>query len=142
MSEKTFEVGQRVVWTERSDLTTHNEDEDGGDVTRGVVKSISDDGIYSVKLDGGYHKPNPVKLSADKLITEVEADEILSKLEAEFEAWAGPIREKLKQAGEFLKEADKVANEHGRELHQMWDIIDPLTSAMEDIGWRTSSLTC
>lgn len=142
MSEKTFEVGQRVVWTEKSDLTTHDEYEDGNDLARGEVKSINKDGTFSVKLDGTWHKPNPVKLIASALITEVEAEEILSKLEAEFEVWAGPIRKKLKQAGKLLKEAGELADKQGRDLTEMWDITGPLISAMDEIGWRTSSLTC
>lgn len=144
MSENKFEVGQRVVLLSGSDLETHNEYED--DCTRGVVKSIDEDGKVLVKWDDSYRNRNrnrkTDKHNADELITEVVADEILSKLEAEFEAWAGPIREKLKQAGALLKEADELADKHGRDLTQMCKLTGPLTSAMDEVGWRTSSLTC
>lgn len=140
MSDTKFEVGQRVVLVSGSNLETHNEYED--DCTRGVVKSIDENGKVLVRWDGSYRKPNPGKHNADELITEVAADEILSKLEAEFEAWAGPIREKLEQAGALLKEAGELADKHGRDLTEMWDLTSPLTSAMDEVGWRTSSLTC
>ena len=140
MSDTKFEVGQRVVLVSGSNLETHNEYED--DCTRGVVKSIDENGKVLVRWDGSYRKHNPGKHNADELITEVAADEILSKLEAEFEAWAGPIREKLEQAGALLKEADELADKHGRDLTEMWDLTSPLTSAMDEVGWRTSSLTC
>lgn len=140
MSDTKFEVGQRVVVKSRSDLKTWNEYEE--DVTRGLVKAITADGGVMVKMDATWHKPNPAKFDANDLMPETEADVILSKLEAEFEAWAGPIREKLEQAGALLKEAGKLAEKQGRDLSEMYDLTDPLTSAMDDIGWRTSSLTC
>lgn len=138
--KKTFEVGTRVVWLERSDLKTHNEYED--DVTRGEVKSIGEDGKYSVKWDDSWVTPNLGKHDASELINEDEADKILSKLEKEFEEWAGPIREKMEAAATLLEEAAKMASKKKRDLTEMHELTAPLINAMDDIGWRTSSLSC
>lgn len=139
--EKTFEVGARVVWIARSNLKTHNEYEDD-DCTRGVVKSIGEDGKLTCKWDSRWTEPNPSKHNARELMAEDEADAILSKLEAEYEAWAGPIREKMKQAAELLAEADRLATKQKRNLTEMHEVVGPLIRAMDDVGWQTSSLSC
>ena len=137
-----FEVGSRVVDKDHSDLEIYNEYEDG--VTRGVVVALykQEPDKIRVKWDDSWKKPNPEKIEVARLIAEEEADQILSKLEAEYESWAGPIREKLKAAGELLREADKMAQAKKRDLTEMHDLVEELTSAMDDIGWRTSSLSC
>jgi hypothetical protein len=137
---KKFEVGQRVVWVSRSSLKEWNEYED--DTTRGAVKSIDEDGKLSVKWDDSWVTPNPGKHDASELISEVEANKILSKLEKEFEAWAGPIREKMEETAKCLKEAGKLAAKQKKDLAEMHELTSPLISAMDDIGWRTSSLSC
>src|SRR5579885_3633810 len=80
----TFEIGQRVVVVHLSSLKKHNEYEDD-DCTRGTVKDIKGD-KYLVKLDGSWHKPNHQEFTGSQLITEEEADQILTKLEEEYEA--------------------------------------------------------
>ena len=137
-----FEVGQRVVDKKHSDLKHYNEYED--DVTRGVVVSLCEDEPHKirVKWDESYKKPNPENILIEQLIREEEADKILSVLEAEFKVWADPVAEKLKEAGKLIKEADALATKNGRELTEMYDVLGELTSAMEEIGWRTSSLSC
>lgn len=139
--KKTFEVGARVVWVDRSNLDTHNEYEDD-DCTRGVVKSIDKDGKLTCKWDGSWTTPNPSKHDASELMAEEEANKILSKLEKEYEAWAGPIRKKIEAAAKLLSEAGELAAEQERDLSEMHEVVGPLISAMDDIGWRTSSLSC
>jgi hypothetical protein len=78
----------------------------------------------------------------DELITEVEADKILSKLEREYEVWAGPIRKKDGKAAKLLQEVGELADEQNRELIEMHDVVGPLIHAMDELGWRTSSLSC
>jgi hypothetical protein len=138
---KTFEKGARVVLVAESNLTTHNEYEDD-DCTRGVVKSVDKDGKLTVKWDSSWRTTNPSKHDASELMAEEEANKILDKLEAEYEVWAGPIREKIKEAAKLLAEADKLANKQKRDLTEMHEIVGPLIGAMDDVGWRTSSLSC
>lgn len=140
MNDQKFEVGQRVVLVSGSNLDSHNEY--GDDVTRGLIKSIDEEGKILIKWDNSYNNTNNRKRKASELMLEVDANAILSKLEADFEVWAGPIREKMKQAGALLKEAGKLADKQGRDLTQMWELTGPLTSAMDEVGWRTSSLSC
>lgn len=137
---KTFEVGQRVVLVAASNLKEWNEYED--DTTRGVVKSVNKEGLITVKWDNSWRTPNPSEHTANRLISEAEANEIRSKLEAEYEVWAGPIREKMKLAAKCLAEADELATKQKKDLAEMHELTGPLIKAMDDIGWRTSSLSC
>lgn len=139
-----FEVGSRVVDTTRSNLKTHDEYEDGGDVTRGAVVSLIDAASDKVKVkwDSQWIEPRTSTIAIKNLMSEKKANQILSKLEAEYESWAGPIREKLKAAGELLREAAQLAQAKKRDLTEMHDLVGELTEAMDDIGWRTSSLSC
>lgn len=133
-----FSVGDRVVLVERSNLEEWNEYED--ETTRGVVTAISEDGKVSCTWDDTWNKPSVH--SADELITEAKADKILAKLEQEFEKWAGPIRKKMEQAAKCLNDARELAEKQGKDLSEMHEIVGPLISAMDDCGWRTSSLSC
>lgn len=141
MKKKTFKVGDRVLLLERSDLETYNEYEDD-DTCRGEVLSVSEEGKLKCKWDQVWGQPNPSEHTAEELISEKEADKILSNLEKEYEAWAGPIRKKMEEAAKLLEQAGKMADKQGRELAEMHDIVSPLISAMDDLGWRTSSLSC
>jgi hypothetical protein len=140
MSKIKFEVGQRVAVKSKSNLKEWNQYE--RDVTLGVVKSIGEDGKVTVKMDGKWHTPNPDKFDSTNLITEVEANQILDKLEAEFEAWAAPIRDKMTQAGDLLLEANKLAQKQKVDLVEMHELVSPLINAMSKVGWSTSSLSC
>ena len=141
MKKKTFKVGDRVLLLERSDLETHNEYEDD-DTCRGEVLSISEEGKFKCKWDQVWGQPNPSDHTAEELISEKEADKILSKLEKEYEAWASPIRKKMEEAAKLLEQAGKMADKQGRELAEMHEVVGPLISAMDNLGWRTSSLSC
>jgi hypothetical protein len=55
--KKKFEMGSRVVWVERSNLDTHNEYEDD-DTIRGIIKSVNDDGSFTVQWDNSWVNPN------------------------------------------------------------------------------------
>jgi hypothetical protein len=66
-----------------------------------------------------------------------------SELEKEYEAVAKQIKVKLVEAGKLIKEANKMAKKAGADsLADMYDAIDPLESAMDACGWRTSSWNC
>jgi len=137
---KKFKVADRVVWVYRSSLEKWNVYED--DTTRGVVESINSDGKFTVKWDKSWVTPNPSQHNADELITEAAADKIRSKLEKEFEVWAGPIRKKIEQAAKCLAEAGELAAKQNKDLTEMYELTGALIGAMDDVGWRTSSLSC
>ena len=139
--DKTFQVNDRVVWVERSNLKSHNEYEDD-DCTRGVVKAVGEGGLVTVKWDSKWMEPRTQSIHSNKLISEAEANQILSKLEAEYEAWAGPIKAKIKEAAKLLDEAGDLADDQNRNLAEMHEVVGPLIRSMDNLGWRTSSLSC
>ena len=137
---KTFAVGDRVVSREYSDLDAYNEFED--DIIRGVVKKIHESGKLLIKWDCSWHNKEHAEAMPEDLISEEEANEILAKLEAEYKVWADPIQEKMEEAGKLLREAGKLAAKQKRDLSEMHELVAPLISAMDSIGWSTSSLSC
>lgn len=138
---KKYKKDDRVVLFETSNLETHNEYEDD-DTTRGVVLSVDNKGRVFVKWDGPYRTPNPSYHMPSELILEAKADQILSKLEDEYEVWAAPIRKKIEKAAKLLLEANEMAGEQGRELVEMENLNSALIDAMDKAGWQTSSFGC
>jgi len=66
-----------------------------------------------------------------------------SVLDKEFRAAEKQIKEKLKEAGKIIREANKMAQKAGaRHLASMYDAVDPLVDAMDDSGWSSSSWNC
>lgn|SRR5574337_395352 len=85
----------------------------------------------------------PATLNASWLLPEKELKAKFSQLEEEYESVAKEIRVKLAEAGKLIKEAHKMAKKAGAEsLADMYDATDPLESAMDVCGWRTSSWNC
>lgn len=134
----TFEIGARVVLPENSNLDEWNVDEE--DVTRGAVKSIGEDGKFLVHWDNSWNKPS--KHFAEDLMPEEEANKILSVLEAEYEIWAAPIREKMEQVATLIGEAGELASKQNKALAEMHELVGPLIGSMRKTGWHTSSLNC
>lgn len=137
---KKFEVGERVVLVKESNLETYDPECD--DTTRGIVKSVDDPNMPLVRWDNSWKNPRTEKVKADGLITEVEAEAIISKLEQEYEAVAGPIREKISASAKLLTEAGQLAKKQNMNLSEVNELVSPLISAMRGIGWRTSALNC
>lgn len=137
---KKFEVGERVVHVKDSSLEKWNEYED--DTTRGVVKKIHESGKLLIKWDDAWRNKEHTEAMPDELISEVEANKILAKLEVEYEVWASPIRKKVEESAKLLAEAGKLAAKQKRDLAEMHDLVAPLLGAMDEMGWRTSSLSC
>jgi hypothetical protein len=85
----------------------------------------------------------PREIPAKFLLPEAEMKAKFSSLEKEYEAVAKQIKVKLVEAGKLIKEANKMAKKAGADsLADMYDAIDPLESAMDSCGWRTSSWNC
>lgn len=138
MSE--FKVGDRVVDKVESDLEYHQDKY----VIRGTILSFKENDPNTVKVnwDQYWVSPNPSNISIDKLILEEEADQLLSKLEAEYEIWAAPIRVKMKEAGQLILEANALALKEKKSLVDLHELSAGLTNAMDEVGWSTSSLSC
>jgi hypothetical protein len=108
----------------------------------GEVIALSANGNPIVKWDNSWSSPQTSEIDYKKLILESEMKDKLSELEKEYEAVAGPIREKVTEAAKLLSEAANMAHMAGNDLNQMHDVISPMFGAMRNCGWRTSSLTC
>lgn len=54
----------------------------------------------------------------------------------------GDIISKFEQAGNLIKEANDLASKEKLDLFQLSNIADPLMSALENVGWSTSSMSC
>jgi len=134
-----FKVGQRVISKDSVNLFEEYEEDQA---IRGVVESLGEGDKVSIKWDRKFMSPNPEILSVKELLTEVEGDAKLSTLEADYESWAGPIREKLKAAADLILEAVSLSNKKKRDLVEMHELVSPLIHAMDTVGWRTSSLNC
>jgi hypothetical protein len=139
-----FEIGTRVV---RKDIKYS--DYDGPQVQRGVIATESTiDPLHKterayVKWDHTpYNKPNPQELSVENLILESEGDKIADKMEAEFQKLNEEVSAKMAEAARLIDEASSLAEDSGRELHMMHEAMSPFLQAMDDAGWRTSSLSC
>jgi len=70
-------------------------------------------------------------------------------LDEEFDALELQIREKIKAAGELIKEANELAKPSHGNLRQFtyddrldWGILSPLFGSVDQAGWSTSSLAC
>lgn len=162
--KKTFEEGQRVgcaideVGEFAADVRYDGEYCDGpvyGKVTDilpgGKVKVLWDDDSYNDhsevfskttgKLQSSVSVPS--EIAAKFLLPEAEMKAKFSQLEKEYEVVAKQIRAKLVEAGKLIKEANKMAKKAGADsLADMYDATDPLESAMDACGWRTSSWSC
>ena len=133
-----FKQGDRVVLDDDI-LQTYNEY--GEEAVRGVVEETKESKLL-VKWDYSWRTPNPEEVAAEDVVSEAKADKILSKLEKDYEKWAAPIRKKMEAAAKLLKEANELATAQRRELAEMHDITGSLLGAMDEVGWRTSSLSC
>ena len=134
-----FEVGNRVGRSEELDEDEWNPNEDLS--YRGEVIEVNGNKVF-VNWDDDWQKKNPEEIYESELMLESEMDEKLSELEKEYNAWVGPIAEKVKEAAKLLNEASNLADANGKELANMHDAVSPMLGAMRNAGWRTSALWC
>jgi hypothetical protein len=158
-ASKSFKVGDRVGATSDPDsgggFTSKIEYAGNSDLCFGkIVEVLSNDDV-KVLWDNEYHNDptyhpktrellryDPAMVKANVLLGETEVKKKYSELEKEYQVAATQVKLKLKEAGKLLREANKIAKKSGRELAEMYDAIDPLYSAMDACGWRTSSFSC
>lgn len=133
----SFTVGQRVC--ERFEEFCPYED----DRSFGKIISFNEaTSKFKVQWESSWRASHPSELSAERLMTEEEANTLYDKLEGEFNAFANIIEDKMKEAGKLLVEASELADKNGHNLHELYDQVHPLMKAMREVGWSTSSLTC
>jgi hypothetical protein len=115
-----------------------------------VFSSTNDSGtnVYIIELDlHAYYKskgepPTYKRYEEADLMLEADAKSALNDLEDAFNKLQDELKVKIVEAANLIKEAGDIAEEHGEELAEMHDATDPLLSAMDNAGWRTSSLSC
>ena len=117
---------------------------------KGVVKSkvepyMNHGLMVIVEWDNGLLE----KVNLSSLITEAEGiaqdariREEQDRLEADWAQVESLVTEKLNAAAALINEANALASKAGKELHEMWDSTSHLMDAMDDAGWRTSSMSC
>ena len=131
-----FKIGDRVGM--ESAANRH------GDMHMGVVDDLTKKGLFVVKWDDPYfqkHYPGP--FSADELDTEENLNKLCETLEADFEKTSKKVKDLLDKSASFLNEAAKVAREaNGSLSDDFYDEADLFMSAMNNAGWRSSSLNC
>jgi hypothetical protein len=138
---KTFEINDKVVLLDQS-LEKYNLDEENS--TRGIVVAQSPkEGKILVQWTTNYYKKGKIEeVDSISLCSEVEAEEKLTKLEAEFNVWSDQAKEKVAAAAQLLREAGEITQSHGHALVEVYDLTGPLIRAMDDCGWNTSSFNC
>jgi prophage DNA circulation protein len=115
------------------------------EIQRGKVLMSEKDPITGktkvlVKWDSNYQ--NVSEVFADQLLTEAEAETLGSKLEAEYKEVEKQLSEKMGQAAQIIREAQKIAQTIKADLAGMGNITRDLYRAMDEAGWSTSSFHC
>jgi hypothetical protein len=129
-----FKVGDRVGFVNVQPTSMGGDDTDFG-----TVAEIISSGKVRVNWDRRIFKNNEYQYT-NRLLTEEDARKEASRLDAEFQDLESEVLAKMVIAGQAITEAQKLAKQLGVEL-AMLD-ISPLIDAMNQAGWRTSSLDC
>jgi len=134
MNQNTFKKGDRVA----ENFAKFNPEED--DVAYGIVEAVSSNGDCLVKWDSKWRDTKYVPCS--NLLSEDEALQKWSRLEAEFSVFEKQIQEKINQAVQTIHEAAELAKSQNYQLSELYDSVYPLKGALRKMGWNTSSLSC
>lgn len=131
-----FKVGDRVAYSAGGKLK-FNQYEDS--TKYGTIIAL-DVGVLEVKWDFSWVKFNNLKL--ENLVPEEEYRQKYNELELEFNTESDKIKLKMEEASELILEASLSAKKLGFNLVDMYDAVNPLLRAMDNVGWSTSSLNC
>lgn len=140
-TNKVFAVGDEVY---RFDNYPPKVDSCDGSLQAevGVVKSVLANGQASIEWKSGWGAGKTTKaVNTRELYSPADGEEEISRLVKEFDAFNKEIAKKLKQAGKLISGANDLANEAGHELIFL-DGMSELKTAMEEVGWNTSSIFC
>jgi hypothetical protein len=113
---------------------------------KGEVESHKSHGqVVIVEWDSGSLQ----KVTLRSLITEAEGvaqdtriREQQERMEAEWAETETSVTDKLNAAAVLIHEANALASKAGKELYEMYESTGRLMGALDDAGWRTSSLSC
>lgn len=135
-----FNIGDRVVLKNEA-IEEYNPEEDF--CQRGVVKEFKKTGWAVVEWDEAWQNEGDRSVVLpDLLISESEAEPIMSQLEEEYQAWVAPIAAKIKQAVALIGEADELAATKNKRLRGLYNVSGDLKQVMKKSGWNTSSWNC
>jgi hypothetical protein len=138
-----YTVGTRVGYV----LDMEEECDSGGprEPYYGVVSALTIDEPTKLVItwDESYAQQYyPPLVDLEDVLPEEDVKEKYTRLEEEFNEIVDALTTKMEEAGKFIKEAAKLAKEHGFELNEMSDVYYPLYNAMDKAGWNTSSFSC
>lgn len=134
-----FTVGARVGYVEGK-MRYSEYDEDNA--YYGVITDILNDGRLMVKWDDEYMNRNSAPMKPNVFELEGDLKAKYSALEEAFNKVQGELKQKMKEAGDIITSASKLADEAGFELTEMYEVTRVLERAMEGAGWQTSSWHC
>jgi hypothetical protein len=140
---RKFAIGDRV-----SEVVTSRKNSWNRKVGKVLSEIPNDPDTYLVELDlDPYYKargkaPTIKRYEANDLMSEAEAKDALDALENDFNKLQDDLKLKLAEAVKIIEEANKIAEDNGESLAEMHEATDPLLNAMDNAGWRTSSLSC
>jgi hypothetical protein len=121
-------------------------------LTRGKIAGPPQNNLAIVEWDGG----TLTKVDINHLLTEADGlaenkrltaenkrltDE-KDRLEREFKKVQDECKSKMEQAATLIKEAAKLAQSHGQDIQDMYEVTRGFEHAMDEAGWRTSSWHC
>lgn len=117
---------------------------------KGVVKSEPEahkthGHVAIVEWDSGSLQ----KVTLRSLLTEAEGvaqdariKEETERLQRAWEATELQVTQRLAQAAKLIDEATDLAQAAGKDVNDMYEATRPLMRALDNAGWRTSSLSC
>jgi hypothetical protein len=96
--------------------------------------------IYNQK-SGRIDRYDPIEVNADEVLTLEEGEQKVKDLEVDFKKVEKEISEKIRIAGDLVKQANDLAETVGASLNQIESAYE-LMDALRKGGWRTSSMSC
>lgn len=108
----------------------------------GVITDLLADGRIMVKWDSEWMNNNSKPINPKNLMAESEFKVKYSELEMAFCRVEDEVAEKLKEAGQIILDAQKIAKDAGFNITDLYEATSSLENAMESAGWNTSSWHC
>lgn len=149
--ENKFKQGDTVIlgYDQEGEYCKYNFTDDMELLKGSILDQSASESIVIIQLDAesanelltyfSLNALDPFEISKDFLLLESE----YLKLDEARELSKKEISKKIKNAASLLLEAQKIAdkNQLGY-LNEMWELVRPLVSAMDQSGWSSSSWGC
>lgn len=136
----SFGLGDRVGLIDGKIRYTH-----GAVPSYGVITDLLTDGRVIVKWDNKWMNDSSAwskPINSKNLMAESELKAKYSELEMAFCKVEDEVAEKLKEAGQIILDAQKIAKDGGFNITDLYEATSSLENAMESAGWNTSSWHC